>query len=175
MTEWIFIVILLVIIVILLFKDRKRHEEITTLAEELAAVQVQDQIKQARKEAVDKSNQIVKGKVLEHFSPYFPNFPYNPQDARFLGAPIDFIVFDGLSEGELRQIVFVEVKSGTQERKLPKREQQVRDCIEKGKVHWIFVQHPVLQERENSKLFEPDADEESPSIWGKIKKILHIA
>ncbi len=144
MTEWIFIVILLVIIVILLFKDRKRHEEITQLAEELAAVQVQDQIQQARKDAIDKSNQIVKGKVLEHFSPYFPTFPYNPQDARFLGSPIDFIVFDGLSEGELRQIIFVEVKTGTQDRKLPKREQQVKECIIQGKVQWVFVQHPVL-------------------------------
>jgi len=34
----------------------------------------------------------------------------NPKDARFLGTPLDFIVFDGLDEGEVRRIVFVEVR-----------------------------------------------------------------
>jgi len=52
------------------------------------------------------------GKITEHFIPYLPMFKYNPKDARFIGSPIDFIVFDGLSEGEIRKIVLVEVKAG---------------------------------------------------------------
>jgi predicted Holliday junction resolvase-like endonuclease len=169
MTEWVFIVILVVLLVVLLLKDRKRHEEVTALAQELAQTQVQDQLQQARKEAVEKSNQIVKGKVLEHFSPYFPTFPYNPQDARFLGSPIDFVVFDGLSEGNLKQIVFVEVKSGTQDRKLPKREQQVKDCVMQGKVHWIYVQHPVLPAQEQENLLAPMTT--TKSFWQQLKSI----
>jgi predicted Holliday junction resolvase-like endonuclease len=35
------------------------------------------------------------GKVTEHFIPDLPDFAYNPKDARFLGSPVDFIVFDG--------------------------------------------------------------------------------
>ena len=37
--------------------------------------------------------------------PLFPAFrnQFNPKDARFLGTPLDFIVFDGLDEGEVRK------------------------------------------------------------------------
>ena len=169
--EWIFISILTLIIIVLLIKDRKRNEEVYVLAEEIAQTQVAEKLQQAKKDVLDKSSQIVKGKVLEHFSPYFPNFPYNPQDARFLGSPIDFIVFDGLAEGELKQIVFIEVKTGTQDRKLPKREQMVKDCVEKGNVHWIYVQHPVLQETMTTNLFvENEFVEKKTSFWELVKK-----
>ena len=52
--------------------------------------------------------------VQEHLAPLFPAFlsQFNPKDARFLGTPLDFIVFDGLDEGEVRRVVFVEVKTG---------------------------------------------------------------
>ncbi|MFY7788010.1 MAG: Holliday junction resolvase-like protein [Thermoflexibacteraceae bacterium] len=170
--EWIFIGILVVIIVVLLLKDSRRNQEIAELAEELAEVQLADKVQQARKEAVEKSNQIVKGKVLEQFAPYFATFPYHPQDARFLGSPIDFVVFDGLTEGEIRQIVFVEVKTGNMDRKLPKREQQVKDCIAQGKVSWVFVQHPQLNEADYAypqKLMKTSI---STKLWGKVKSIL---
>ena len=39
-------------------------------------------------------------------------FPYNPKDARFLGTPIDFLVFDGISEDDVREVVFLEIKTG---------------------------------------------------------------
>jgi predicted Holliday junction resolvase-like endonuclease len=36
---------------------------------------------------------------------------FNSRDARFLGSPLDFVVFRRLEEGdEVRRIVFVEVK-----------------------------------------------------------------
>ncbi len=68
----------------------------------------------ARRESVDKSRSVVSGKVQEHLAPLFPAFlsQFNPEDARFLGSPLDFIVFDGLDEGEVRRVVFVEVKTG---------------------------------------------------------------
>jgi predicted Holliday junction resolvase-like endonuclease len=163
--EWIFIGILSVIVIALVLKDRKRSDEVYALADELAQVQVADKLQQAKKDVLDKSSQIVKGKVLEHFSPYFPNFPYNPQDARFLGSPIDFIVFDGLAEGELRKIVFVEVKTGSQDRKLPKREQMVKECIETGKIEWIYIQHPILQPTP-PQVYE---EETQKTFWDAVK------
>jgi predicted Holliday junction resolvase-like endonuclease len=33
-------------------------------------------------------------------------------DIRFLGSPVDLVVFDGLAEGQVRRLIFVEVKSG---------------------------------------------------------------
>jgi predicted Holliday junction resolvase-like endonuclease len=75
--------------------------------------------------------------VTEHFIPYLPEFNYNPQDARFIGSPVDFVVFDGLCEGALRQVVFVEIKTGGST--LTKRERWVRDIIQAGNVVWKLV------------------------------------
>ena len=63
-----------------------------------------------------------------------PAFPYNPKDVRFLGSPIDLVVFDGLAEGRLRRIVFVEVKTGGSG--LTSRERFVRDVVQAGEVEW---------------------------------------
>ena len=98
---------------------------------------IQDKEKEIREDAVARSQAVTMGKVTEHFIPYLPEFGYNPQDARFIGNPIDFVVFDGLSEGDLRQVVFVEVKTGNSS--LNKRERFVRDSIQAGKVVWEQV------------------------------------
>ncbi len=96
-----------------------------------------DNEKRIREDAIFKSQAVTMGKVTEHFVPFLPEFEYNPQDARFIGSPIDFVVFDGLSEGDLRQVVFVEIKTGTSS--LNKRERFIRDAIQAGKVVWEQV------------------------------------
>jgi predicted Holliday junction resolvase-like endonuclease len=42
-----------------------------------------------RADAIKRSSAVVSGKVTEHLMPYMGILPYNPKDARFLGAPID--------------------------------------------------------------------------------------
>ena len=75
--------------------------------------------------------------MFEQLVPYLPDFPFNPKDARFLGSPVDFVVFDGLSDGggDVRRIVFVEVKTGDAE--LSTRERRVRDAVRGGQVQWL--------------------------------------
>ena len=87
-----------------------------------------------REDAVQRSLAVTAGKVHEQLTPYLPAFPYNPKDVRFLGSPIDLVVFDGLAEGALQRIVFLEVKTGGSS--LTGRERQVRDTIEAGEVEW---------------------------------------
>lgn len=87
-----------------------------------------------RRDAVSRSRGVVAGKVAEHLAPYFDGFPYNPKDARFLGSPVDLVVFDGLDEGAVREVVFVEVKTGAST--LTTRERGVRDAIRAGRVRW---------------------------------------
>jgi predicted Holliday junction resolvase-like endonuclease len=53
--------------------------------------------KEIRKDAIDKSQSVTMGKMTEHIVPYLPGFRFNPSDARFIGSPIDFVVFDGLA------------------------------------------------------------------------------
>ncbi len=67
---------------------------------------------QIHNDAVERSRLVTIGKVTEHVAPFFPQFHYNPKDARFIGSPLDLLVFDGLDEGNLRKIVFVGVKTG---------------------------------------------------------------
>jgi predicted Holliday junction resolvase-like endonuclease len=97
---------------------------------------------QIRQDAVQRSQSVILGKVTEHFIPYLPDFGYNPKDARFIGSPIDFIVFDGISTGELRRIVFVEVKTG--ESGLHTRQRSIREAICAGRVEWREVRRPRI-------------------------------
>ena len=87
-----------------------------------------------REDAVQRSLAVTAGKVHEQLVPYLPEFGFNPKDARFLGSPVDLIVFDGLAAGDVRRIVFLEVKTGGAS--LTARERQVRDIIEAREVEW---------------------------------------
>ena len=87
-----------------------------------------------RRNAVSQSRAVTRGQVFEQFAAYFPAFEFNPKDAQFLGKPVDFVVFDGLDEGELRRIVFVEIKTGGAA--LSTRERRIRDAICRGDVEW---------------------------------------
>lgn len=66
-----------------------------------------------RADAIQRSRSVIVGKVTEHIVPYLPEFNYNPKDARFIGSPVDFVVFDRLDEGAVQQVVFIEVKTGS--------------------------------------------------------------
>lgn len=87
-----------------------------------------------RRDAVSQSKAVTRGQIYEQFATYFPEFDFNPKDAQFLGKPVDFVVFDGLDEGQLRRIVFVEVKTGNA--KLNARQRCVRDAVSNGSVEW---------------------------------------
>ena len=87
-----------------------------------------------REDAVQRSLAVTAGKVHEQLVPYLPEFGFNPKDARFLGSPVDLVVFDGLAAGAVRRVVFLEVKTGAAA--LTARERQVRDVIEAREVVW---------------------------------------
>ena len=95
-----------------------------------------------RRDAVKRSLAVTVGTVHEQIVPWLPDFHFNPKDARFLGTPVDFIVFDGLDEGDVRRVVFVEIKTGGSE--LSARERRVRDAVRDGRVVW--VEHRVRGE-----------------------------
>ncbi len=87
-----------------------------------------------RQDAVQRSQAVTVGKVSEQLVPLLPGFAFNPKDVRFLGSPVDLVVFDGLNDGDVRQVVFVEVKTGSAG--LSGRERQVRDAILEKRVRW---------------------------------------
>ncbi|MBM4421077.1 MAG: hypothetical protein FJ034_05750 [Chloroflexi bacterium] len=84
------------------------------------------------------SEAVLLGKVGEQLAPLWSGFPWDPGDARFLGSPIDFVVFDGASDvragraDRLREIVFVDVKTGGA--RLTPAQRRVRELVERKRV-----------------------------------------
>ena len=96
-----------------------------------------------RQDAVQRSLAVTTGKVYEQLVPYLPDFPFNPKDVRFLGSPVDFVVFDGLSDGQITRIIFVEVKTGAAA--LSTRERRIRDAVQDARVEWYELRGPDAQ------------------------------
>ena len=94
-------------------------------------------LKRIRQESVRQSQAVISGKVYEQLLPYLPDFPFNPKDVRFLGSPVDLVVFDGLDRGALERVVFVEVKTG--QAALTPRERQLREVVRAGRVEWVEI------------------------------------
>ena len=90
--------------------------------------------KTIREDAISRSARSLSGKSLEKLVPFLERFPYDPHDVRWLGDPIDLVIFDGKSEDKVKQVVFCEVKSG--ESRLTDVQKEVKDAIEKKRVKW---------------------------------------
>ncbi len=89
-----------------------------------------------RQDAIKKSQAVTIGKVTEHIIPYFSGiFPYNPKEARFIGSPIDLIVFDGMeADPENTTIHFIEVKTAGSS--LTPRQRAIKYAILNKRVEW---------------------------------------
>lgn len=96
-------------------------------------------LRRIRQDALGKSRAVLKGKIGEQMAPMLPEFRYNPADARFLGSPIDYIIFDGYSEakegsGKIRRIILMDVKTG--KAKLSPIEKKVKEAVSAGSIEW---------------------------------------
>jgi predicted Holliday junction resolvase-like endonuclease len=100
----------------------------------------ESQIPQQRQDAINRSRAVIGGQFSEQLAPFLPNFPYNPNEARFIGKPIDLIVFKGMNEKNIEEIKFIEVKSGNST--LSKTEKQLKDAIQNKRVSWEEYQIP---------------------------------
>lgn len=116
---------------------------------------------QFRQDAIQRSQAVTIGKVTEHIVPYLPGFSFNPKDVRFLGTPIDLVVFDGLCEGHVKRVVFVEVKTGTSS--LSGRERLVREAVNAGRVEWLEFR-PALHQGNAANVNATIGGAPSPSI-----------
>lgn len=87
-----------------------------------------------RKDAINRSRAVLGGQFSEQLAPFLPNFPYNPNECRFIGKPIDLIVFKGMNEKNIEEVKFIEVKSGNS--KLTPQERKLKEAIENKRVTW---------------------------------------
>lgn len=92
-------------------------------------------IKEAKKRSNNMQRNVLKGQIGEQFTPFIADFPYNPADCRFMGEPIDYVIFHNLhacSEGSVPiedvKVIFAEIKTG--KAKLNPRQKILRQVIE---------------------------------------------
>lgn len=138
------------------------HEWELKYTNDLAEIKelIQSAEKYLRYDAVKRSKRTLLGKLWEQVSPYIPKFPFRPSDMKFLGSPIDFIIFDGASENDIKQVVFLEVKSGDSQ--LSTQERKLKKAIEGGKVSWKLFN---VEKPEAIRLQE---EEEGDEIEGEV-------
>jgi len=105
------------------------------------------QIPGIRSDAINRSRAVLGGQFSEQLAPYLPGFPFSPTECRFIGKPIDFIVFQGMDNKKIEEITFVEIKSG--KAKLSDQEKNLKDAITNKKVSWkeYYVPSDVTKEK----------------------------
>jgi hypothetical protein len=92
------------------------------------------------KRVLARSRAVMKGQLSEQLAPLVGGFPYSSKDARFLGDPIDYVVFSGLSGDDDVEIVLVEVKTGRSQ--LSENEKRVERAVARGRVRFEVVRLP---------------------------------
>ena len=103
-----------------------------------------EEIVAARAESVKQAASTIRGKIAEQLAPLLPGFEYAPADAKFLGDPIDYVVFHGLNEsrngggdaGSI-EVVLLDVKSGGAQ--LGKYQRAIAEAVEQGRVTFRVV------------------------------------
>jgi predicted Holliday junction resolvase-like endonuclease len=95
----------------------------------------------AQKRSVNTSRAVLKGKMAEQFAPILPEFQYLPSDAKFLGDPVDYVVFDGYTDfrdgdgdAEDIEVILLDIKSGSA--RLSKGQQAIAQAIREGRVRF---------------------------------------
>ncbi len=129
-------VVLLIVVIVLSYRLLRARQEF-----KLWRKGEEDRLKEARKQAIKQSRAVLGGKFTEQMAPYLPEFKYDPTEARFIGTPIDLLVFPGLAEGNPREIVLIEVKTSKTGR-LTTRERIIEELVKAGKVRWELIHRP---------------------------------
>ncbi|WOE31122.1 MULTISPECIES: Holliday junction resolvase-like protein [unclassified Acinetobacter] len=149
MSIWVALCIGIVIGIILttVILSNTRHGRIRAEYEQYIAeleLQHQQALLEAQKRSVNTSRAVLKGKMAEQLAPILPQFQYLPSDAKFLGDPVDYIIFNGYSnfrdgDGSVEEIeiILMDIKSGRA--RLSKGQLAIAEAIQQGRVRFETV------------------------------------
>lgn len=142
--------------------NKLKAKEIQSITKEIRAIEnknakvelekwKKENEKEIRKASSMKSRSNLRGLLAENIAPFLIGFELEPRDARFLGNPVDFIVFDGLTEGKKDiKVHFVEVKTGKSS--LSKRQKTIKNAIQNNEVYWsVYNPDTIVRESIESK------------------------
>ena len=99
------------------------------------------ELERAVKDSVNKSRSILRGKTTEQLVPLTEEFlkEFIPSDAKFLGSPIDYVIFSGagsITDGEEKdiEIIFMDIKTG--KARLTKVQRAIKKAVEEKRIRW---------------------------------------
>jgi len=102
-----------------------------------------DSEKTFREDALARSRAVLKGALAEQLAPFFKEFGFDPSDARFIGDPVDYVIFDGYTQVRERKadrpitVVLADVKTGRAT--LTYEQRRIKRGIESGKVEFKTI------------------------------------
>lgn len=118
----------------LLFDGKKEFPETAQKIRQELQSELNERIVDLKKRNVraDKSAEIGAissgfGKIIEKILPAYKNFNMPLNDCRFIGEPIDMVIFQGSSEMKINHITFMDVKTG--KGRLDEDQKSVRDAV----------------------------------------------
>ena len=103
----------------------------------------QAQTEEVKKQSLAQQRVVIKGKVSEQLAPYFPDFPFRPSECRFLGSPIDLVVFQGMDQGKIESIYLIDVK--TDQAQLSPLQREIARAVQEKRVFWYTYQLNLSQ------------------------------
>ena len=127
-------------------KQFEREELIQTYEQKINELNKMHQleIERARKESVDQSRNTLKGKMAEQMAPLLPGFNFLPADSRFLGDPVDYVVFNGYTSlrdangsADDLEVVILDIKQNTAA--LSPSQKAIARAVEEGRVRFDIV------------------------------------
>jgi predicted Holliday junction resolvase-like endonuclease len=120
------------------FIERNMQARYEARLEEWKVTSLTETVKNAVNDALNKQRATVKGLISEQLAPLLPEFTEicNPADARFLGNPIDYIVFKNMTcdQGEEKpiEILLMDVKTG--DAGLSQVQRRVKEAVDNHRV-----------------------------------------
>jgi predicted Holliday junction resolvase-like endonuclease len=151
MNTWLIITVsavtALLVIIIFFYIINWRYKRLFRRWQESEIIALELEKKNIRQSAITQSRSVLTGKFTEQMTPYLPEFKYDPTEARFIGSPIDMIVFPGLAQGDPQEVVIMEIKTG-KHCQLTYAEKKIRQLIEDGMVRWELIEYNGKDEGE---------------------------
>ena len=75
--------------------------------------------------------------MIKKVDPVFAPLKLNPDDAKVVYHPVDFVVFNGMKTKELKNLIVLDAKDKPDE--LKKVQESIFTAIEKNNVEWLTV------------------------------------
>lgn len=98
-------------------------------------MQFEEREQELREAAIERGRKQVPSIIHKSLSSEFRSFRYNPYDIKALLHPVDFIVFNGMTDNaSVSDVVFLSKKAGNPE--LNKVRKSIESTVEKGNYSW---------------------------------------